>query len=162
MIISVPKFPKRSRLSPNQRQELIIFLCQAIQSLRNEEEVAKFLTDLLSPPEIEMLSKRLEVAMLIIQGYTYADIRKKLNVGFNTISRIQAWTQHSGEGFKIALGRRKKTATQTDRPPSFHDELKRKYPGYYWPEILIDTLLKASDVKHQKIIQSLVDKMVVK
>ena len=56
------KFSRESKLSSTKRQELVLAFCQAIQSLKSDEEVAKFLTDLLSPQEVEMLAKRLQIA----------------------------------------------------------------------------------------------------
>jgi len=155
------KFPRPARLSKDKRRDLIIFLCRALLSLKSEEEVAKFISDLLSPPEIEMVSKRLEVALLLIQGSTYQEIRNKLKVGFTTIARIQTWINKSGEGFKIALSRRKPIKEINIYSHDFQNQLKRKYPSYYWPEILLEKILAASDIKHQKIISNLVDSMLL-
>ena len=77
--------------------------CQAILSLKNEEEAAKFLTDVLYPQEIEMLSKRLQIAEYLLQGKEYDHIREILRVGNSTIARVATWLGMSGEGFKIVI-----------------------------------------------------------
>ena len=42
-------------------------------AVKNSVEAAKFLTDLLSSQEVEMLAKRLKIAGLLIKGSTYEE-----------------------------------------------------------------------------------------
>lgn len=160
------KFSRGSKLSPPKRQELVLAFCQAIQSLKSGEEVAKFLTDLLSPQEIEMLAKRLQIAEYLLKGEQYTDIRAKLKVGFSTIARVATWLGMSGEGFKIVISRKKKPTKQISieekYDPYSNYNFKRRYSQYYWPQLLLEKILQQSDATHKKKITTILQSMGVK
>lgn len=160
------KFRRISKLSPQKRQELVLSFCLAIKSLRTEEEAAKFLTDLLTPQEIEMLAKRLHIAELLLQNKDYQTIRAVLAVGFSTIARVATWLGLSGEGFKIVLSRKPKTVPKPDveeiYDPFSSYNFKRRYSQYYWPQLLLEKIFQASDKNHQQKLTAILQSMVVK
>lgn len=55
---------------------------------RDEEEVKELMGKLLTQSEIEMLSKRIAVAVLLEMGYDYRTIRQLLKVSDATIAKI--------------------------------------------------------------------------
>jgi TrpR-related protein YerC/YecD len=162
----VAKFSRTSKLAPTKRQELIYSFCQAIQSLKTDEEVAKFITDLLSPQEIEMLAKRLQIAECLLKGEDYMQIRDQLKVGFSTIARISTWLGLSGEGFKLVLSRKKvskKIISLAEKSDYFSQySIKHRYPRHYLPELLIERILNVSDAAHKKKIATILQSMKVK
>ena len=97
------KFSRIPKLTKKERQNLLIALCEALTSIKKKKEAAQFLTDLLSPQELEMLAKRLEIAKLLISGDTYDAIRGKLKVSHNTIARVNASLTLSGSGFRLVI-----------------------------------------------------------
>ena len=147
------KFSRSSKLSPSKRQELVLAFCQAIKSLRSEEEVAKFITDLLSPQEVEMLAKRLRIAELLLQNKKYEEIRNNIRVSYGTIARVATWLGLSGEGFKIVISRQKpptkKPTIEEMYDPYSSYNFKRRYSQHYWPELLLEKILQSSDQKHK-------------
>lgn len=156
------KFSKHSKLAKRERQELLLFFCDALTNLNKKEEVAEFLTDLLSPQELEMLSKRLEIARLLIQENTYQTIKAKLKVSDNTIARVNAWLTLSGRGFRLVIKRTKKEEAKSIE--DYHNEkydpyswynIKRRYSMYFLPELLIEELMKRSSKKEQEKIVSI-------
>ncbi len=160
------KYSKFSKLSSGKRQELVLAFCQAIISLKNEEEAAKFLTDVLYPQEIEMLSKRLQIAEYLLQGKEYDYIREVLRVGNSTIARVATWLGMSGEGFKIVISRKKKPTKQVSIEEKYDPyssyNFKRRYSQYYWPQLLLEKILQQSDAAHQKKITTILQSMGVK
>lgn len=140
--------------------------CQAILSLKNEEEAAKFLTDVLYPQEIEMLSKRLRIAEYLFQGKEYNYIREVLRVGNSTIARVATWLGMSGEGFKIVISRKKppkkELSLQEKYDPYSNYNFKRRYSQYYWPQLLLEKILQVSDEKHKQKITTILQSMGVK
>jgi len=48
----------------------------------------EFFREFLTPMEIKMLSKRIQVGVMLIQGYDYKAISQSLKVGDGTIARI--------------------------------------------------------------------------
>jgi TrpR-related protein YerC/YecD len=156
------KFSKIPKLSKKERQKLLIALCEALTSIRKKEEAAQFLADLLSPQELEMLAKRLEIAKLLIAGDTYETIRAKLKVSHNTIARVNAWLTLSGGGFRLVIERTRKrgrkiydhTFEEKYDPQSWYN-IKRRYSLHFLPELLIEEIIKRSNEAERKRLDSI-------
>ncbi|RLC36586.1 MAG: hypothetical protein DRH33_06765, partial [Candidatus Nealsonbacteria bacterium] len=114
------------------------------------EEVRLFFRDLLSPDEIAMLSRRIEVALLLQAGFTYREIEEALGVGADKILNVQKSLSLHGEGYKLVLKRLRKILRKRERKKekikkektSFSPltKLKKKYPGYFLLANLFDAL----------------------
>lgn len=145
---------------------MVLAFCQAIISLKNEEEAAKFLTDVLYPQEIEMLSKRLQIAEYLLEDKGYDYIRESLRVGNSTIARVATWLGMSGEGFKIVISRKKipteQVTIEEKYDPYSSYNFKRRYSQYYWPQLLLEKILQQSDDDHKKKITTILQSMGVK
>lgn len=158
------KFPRVPKLGKKQRQELLITFCEALTSIKKKEEAAQFLADLLSPQELEMLAKRLEIAKLLIDGLTYQEISSRLKASFNTIARINAWLTLSGSGFRLVIERTRKRGRkiyehifeEKHDPYSWYN-IKRRYSMYFLPELLIEEWMKQSNGKEKKKLVSILD-----
>src|SRR5437879_3204756 len=120
------KFERIPKLNKRHRQQLILALCQAFAAIQKPEEAAKFLTDLLTLQEVEMLAKRLQIAKLLIDGLSYQDIRGELKVGSATIARVNTWLNLQGEGFKLILSRTKQ------KKKIYEHSLEEIYDPYSW------------------------------
>lgn len=158
------KFSRIPKLNKEERQSLLIALCDAFASIKNKKEAAQFLADLLSPQELEMIAKRLEIARLLIDGKTYEVISDKLKVSFNTIARVNAWLTLSGDGFKLVIKRVKKETKKNSEneweekydPYSWYN-LKRRYSMYFLPEIIIEEIIKRSNKKQKEQLVSILE-----
>lgn len=156
------KFSKIPKLNKKQRQELMLALCDAIVKMRNPEEAAKLISDLLSPQELEMIAKRLEIAKLLIEGHNYEYIRGVLKAGASTIARINTWLNLSGEGFKLAFTRRQKTKEvdydEIYDPHSWYN-FKRRYSLYFGMELFLEELIKQSNKNQRNKIITILQSM---
>lgn len=152
-----------NRLSKPEQQRLLIALCQAVSSIKDPKEAAQILTDLLTPSEIEMVAKRLEIAKLLIQGKTYDQIRTKINAGYSTIGRINTWLNLSGEGFKIAVSRIKKEekipTIEEKLDPFSWNNIGRRYPTNIWPLMAIEHFLKIAKKNEKSKLLSILQSM---
>lgn len=158
------KFSNPSKLPKRKRQNLMLYFCRALTSLKKPEEAARFLTDLLSPQEAEMLAKRLKIAQLLTEEKTYEEIRSKLRTSFATIARVHTWLTLSGEGFRLAINRTIEPQEKATDPQEMYDpfswhNVKRKY---HWPQYLIEQLMEQSDQKQREKITSILARMEVK
>jgi TrpR-related protein YerC/YecD len=151
----------RFKLNKRQQEELFINFARSLALLKNSTEVAQFLKDLLSEIEIMMFARRLQIAELLLAGSTYEQIRQAMKVSKSTIARVQTWLDIYGEGYRIVINRssKHKEVSNTDTPWS---KIKRKYPQYYWPQLLLEEIVKSANKREKqrliKVVEQLKDK----
>ena len=63
-------------------------LFDAILQLKDRDECYRFFQDLCSVSELQAMAQRLEVAYMLADNITYAEIAQKTGVSTATISRI--------------------------------------------------------------------------
>ena len=151
------KYTPHQKLNTEKKQEVLLELCQALAMVTSLPEVAKVLGDLLSDQEIQMIGKRLQIAKRLLFGAKYTDIKEELRVSQPTIARINLWLQQSGEGFRLLIKRgmgKQKIKIPAWKPfPEAHGEwaqLKRRYPLYFWPRLLIEELIRGANNRQRK------------
>ncbi len=136
------KLPKENRI------QMIGEFYDVIASLKNREEVRLLFKDLLTPDEIATLMRRIEVAALLIAGYTYDQIAELLGVGKGKVTNVQKSLILSGEGYKIIIRRllenRKKRLKIKNRGIKANNssfaKLKQKYPLHFFLFNVIDEI----------------------
>lgn len=82
-------------------------LCQAILSLKNEEECYAFLEDILTISELISIAQRFAVARMLDEGQTYDDIEKVTGASSATISRVKRCLTFGADGYRLVLDRLK-------------------------------------------------------
>ena len=108
-----------------------------------------FLKDLLTESERIMLGRRILIARELLSGARYEDIAASMNVGHDTISRVQQWLSDQIPGYEQALAEMQKEMERREEKQrrgrmsrdltwrgSFA-RLKKKYPLHFlffpWP-----------------------------
>lgn len=151
------KFPRVSKLSKKEREELILEFCEAFVAIKNLEEAASFLKDLLGRQEIEMLAKRLRIAKLLLEGKKYGEIQEELRVSHGTIARVNLWLETSGEGYRLVAKRTKKR--EKSEVELMVGETLNRYlrsrSSYYWPYFLWKELVKNLGKRKRKRLQEI-------
>jgi TrpR-related protein YerC/YecD len=130
-------------IDPVFRGKILNNLYQIISELRNKQDVRKFLSDLLTPGESVMIAYRIEVAKMLLKGFGYEDIQRKLKVGASTINSVNKWLYSGFGGYMKAL---KKAENQKERkaviPTNEWEMLKKKYPAHFYIFNLLDKFKK--------------------
>ncbi len=80
-------------------------LFEAILSLKDKEECYQFFDDLCTMNEIQSLAQRLEVARMLMDGYTYQRIEKDTGASTATISRVKRCINYGNDGYQMTLDR---------------------------------------------------------
>lgn len=80
---------KTEAYSPRNKKEKT--LVSAFLKLKTEKEVANFLRDLLTLPEIEEFANRLEIARLLMKGLSYKKIAEQTGASTTTVTRVAHW-----------------------------------------------------------------------
>ena len=85
------------------RNETIDALFDAILSLETREECYDFFEDLCTVKEISDMAQRLETAKLLLDGSTYEQIVKTVEISTATISRINRCIQYGTGGYRQTI-----------------------------------------------------------
>ena len=78
---------------------------QSFLQLTSEDDVKRYLRDLLTMPEINEFAERLYVANLLNEGETYINITGKSSMSSTTIARVSKWLKNGRNGYKLVLKR---------------------------------------------------------
>ena len=80
-------------------------LAAAVLSLRNADEVTRFLRDLCTLPELEALAHRWQTVRLLEEKVSYVEIAERVPTSTATVTRVAQWLRHGTGGYRIALDR---------------------------------------------------------
>lgn len=152
---------KRVDKLPKEDQESLVFdLIHAFTQTHNVGEAAIFLQDLLTKAEMKILGKRLRIAKLLLDGMTYDEIAKNLYTSHATVAKIGAWLAERGDGFRKIiekLPKQKRIKNWTER--SDWDSFKRRYSLYFWPELLLEEVVKSANEKQKGKMREVLERL---
>lgn len=80
-------------------------LLQAMLTLKTEIELSNFLRDLMTVKELNDISQRWQIVLLLKDKVPYLDIAKKVGVSTTTVTRVALWLHHGKGGYQTALSR---------------------------------------------------------
>ncbi len=89
------------KLNQNIEEQCLRIFYQVFNDVRSTEEVKVLFEDLLSKIELQVLSKRLAIAIYLDKGRSYENIRQTLKVSSATIASVQ--DKMSSPGMLLAL-----------------------------------------------------------
>ena len=129
----------RIRLDPRHLGFFINNFWNLITLLENKDQVASFLKDLLTHTEMKMFAKRVQIAKMLLEGYDYRAIKGFVRVTDPTVAKINNKLETGAEGLKTAIYYLQKIEKdiEKERTRSTPD-LKKKYPSYFLPEIVME------------------------
>ena len=87
-------------------------LYNAILSLESAEECKIFFEDIFTVKELQDISQRYEVAIMLDQGKSYNEICEKTGASTATISRVNRCLMYGNGGYKSVLSKRKEEDAQ--------------------------------------------------
>ncbi len=86
----------------------IHFLYEIVNSLKNTEEIKKFLIDILTKSELRMLKRRWHIASLLMKGLDLRTVASKSKTSTQTVSKIKKIMEEGEGGIVLALERAEK------------------------------------------------------
>jgi len=142
---------RTGQLPKKQQDGMVLDLVNALTLTQSLQEVVLFLQDLLTKKEMEVLSKRLQIAKLLIKGFTYEEIEDALRTSHTTVAKIAAWLAERGDGFRSIIEKlpQQKPTDQLNKTFDWNN-LKRKYSLYFWPELLLEEIVRGANKKQKK------------
>ncbi|MFZ5595409.1 MAG: YerC/YecD family TrpR-related protein [Bacillota bacterium] len=90
------------------KDRLLDSLFEGILKLKNIDECYRFFEDLCTVAEIKSMGQRFEVARMLEENHTFAEIVSSTGASTATISRVKRALYFGADGYKIILGRMRK------------------------------------------------------
>lgn len=160
-------------ISEEEKQRLFYALCLSLVKLKDIGEAAELLQDLFTPQEAEMMARRLKIAGLLLEEKSYEEIRKDLGSGYTTIARVAEWLRLSGDGYRKAVDKmrkgnnkfstkqeiRMKRQMMMERRAEDMGSMKRRYPMYYWPQVVLENIVEGSTKRQLSRMESMLKQM---
>ena len=139
----MPGKVRYNQLSEFEKKKYLGEFYTMVSLLRSREEVKKFFKDLLTLSEVVMISRRIQIAKMLLAGLSYEEIVKKLKVGINTVSQVDRWVRGGFGGYKEVINRYDKKNARREiekmpAPPFSWQAIKRKYPLHFLLLNLLD------------------------
>lgn len=97
--------PQVSKLPLNRdvQKEIKEALWWILAQLKTQDEIGRFLEDLLTSTEKTMLTKRLAVALLLARGADYKMVMEILKISKGTVWAMKKFLEKSGDGYKMVI-----------------------------------------------------------
>ncbi len=80
---------------------------------------------LFTPSEVVMVARRIQVVKMIIEGFNYNEIRKKLKVSNQTITKMEHWLRNDNDKTEFII---RKINGSNSKKKSNHNR-KQAYTG---------------------------------
>lgn len=103
------KFDYRD-LRKSERDELLDQITDILTTLKKKEDLKSFISRLLTPSEIVMLARRLQIAEFLVNGLTYDQIQRKIGAGISTIQSVDDWLEHAMRDYQDTRAQRRAAA----------------------------------------------------
>lgn len=76
-------------------------LFELILNLKNYDEVESFISDILTPQELDAVAERWQIVKMLLEGkHSQRDIAEKLSVAIATVTRGNRQINYGNGGFK--------------------------------------------------------------
>lgn len=87
----------------NWRTKNLKKLAEAFLVIKDQSGMENFLRDLCTAEELEEMSARWEVVLLLTKGESYREIAKKTKVSTTTVTRISQWLNNGEGGYQAVI-----------------------------------------------------------
>lgn len=89
------------KINPSLKKEIINTFIQAVNDLKDEEEIEIFFNDFFTDSENEAFAKRLAIVYWLKKGRNYENIKENLKVSSATVASAQGMMEKAG--IKLAI-----------------------------------------------------------
>jgi len=114
-----------------------------VSEIKTPREASNFFKDLLTPSESLMLTRRIMIAKMLLEGWNFEDISKKLKAGTNTVNSVNRWLYTGFGGYLNELKKVKsKKEFRGQFPTTEWARLKKKYPAHFLIANLLEKFSK--------------------
>lgn len=98
-----------------ERRRIVGELLDVVSGIKSRSEMFELLFRLMTPSEVIMLARRLQIAKMILEDLGYEIIQKKMHVSHRTIADVEGWLRENEQRIDL-LKRRLKSI---EKPSNF-------------------------------------------
>jgi len=120
---------KACEIDSRERSKIIYDFFEIVSNLKNKKEAVDFFLGLLTSSEALMMARRIQVAKEVIDGRSYDEIRAKLKVSFQTITKTDQWLNSGDEEYDAWI---KRIIKGTDNNKQSRNDISRKGEKYFF------------------------------
>ena len=121
-----------------QRKELERNLVGPFGKMGLSKEGQEFLKELLTTSELVMLSRRVQIARMLLAGATVSRIQTMLHTSPITIASVDRWLEGKFRAYRTVLTPLKRATAHRPYQPYTFNALRRNYPAQ---SLLLNVLL---------------------
>lgn len=95
----------------NEKKIILDEMFEVIAKLRTKAELVEFLVGFLTPSEVLMIGRRMQIAKMLHNDMGYDEIRRKLHVSHATINKIEHWLHDNDSRSRLIAEKIKKVSS---------------------------------------------------
>ena len=103
LLLVIQNYSEKVTKMKNIHNESTERFIKAILNLENIDECKRFFEDICTIKELQDMSQRLDVALLLNDGKSYQEVLSKTGVSTATISRVNKCLNYGSGGYKEAI-----------------------------------------------------------
>jgi len=123
---------KPRKLPSKEKERTLRALEAATNALRGRSATQRFIRDLLTESERIMLGRRILIARELLAGARHDDIARSMNVGYDTIARVQEWLSEQIPEYKKVIKEVRAELRQGHRKTGKKVRLRKIYNDDTW------------------------------
>lgn len=112
--VRVHQIDKRERL------RIVGELLDVVSGIKSRSEMFELLFRLMTPSEVIMLARRLQIGKMLLNGLSYEVISKRLHVSHRTIADVEGWLRENDQ--RASLVRKRLKAVENKSKSFQHSE----------------------------------------
>ena len=121
---------KTHQVNQKEKYRIIGEFFDITASLKTKKEVIDFFIGLITPSEMLMFARRIQVAEMLIEEKGYDEIRQELKVSFQTIAKVYYWLHGENDGFNKQIKQQIKRKRIQGITKTYKNSLLDRYPGH--------------------------------
>lgn len=114
------------QIDKKERFRIVGELLDVVTGIKSRDEMFELLFRLMTPSEVIMLARRLQIAKLLIKDFSYEKIQKILHVSHRTIADVEGWLREN-EKRAALIDKRLKAIEKPANKKNYSDSMLDKY-----------------------------------
>ena len=136
------------KIDPQEKKMAVENFFEVVLKMKTKNEIIDFFAGLFTASEMLMVSRRIQVAQMIMDEKTYDEIREKLGVGYDTITKTERWLRSDNEKYNLWIQNKLKNNIGKSVSKNIKNEINYgsildKYPQHRFLKDIVGKILNS-------------------